>query len=474
MNLQFQNDILKFLCQNKQGKRYLKILDADLFDAREYEVIFTYLKSFSNKYKGLPNKGQILDILEIHLRRNKTNLTKEKLKEFRIVLTETIDSIFEPSTANVEYIKEKLIGKYQKKRIRQVFKENAGKLKGDDDDLINEIFKEISAIKKLGEEDLGEIEKNRGSFLLADHQPGDYSIPKAHPCYLQALNNMTSTKGFYSPQLIIIMAEPKGFKTGTVLNIAKNYMRDGYKVFYADTENGHKRISDRARQSMLNCTFEELISGKLDSKLASLVRKYRTMGGEFRPNFFPAQTKTIADVEAELDYLLEEYGWTPDLIVYDYLDNFEPIDYRIKEKRLKIQAVYFDAIRLNSRIDTFAWSPSQVSKGAVGTGKINMTDFAEDFGKAANCHAAFGIVSDEVEKEAGIRRILPVAQRDGVAQHSNKACFVKFDEARQQVIEIDYEEWAKLYQAAKLIVDERESKTRNKTKKRYPKSVTDD
>lgn len=72
-----------------------------------------------------------------------------------------------------------------------------------------------------------------------------------------------------------------------------------------------------------------------------------------------------------------------------------------------------------------------------------MTNFSEDFGKAANCHAAFALCRTPYEKEAGVMRIVPVLQRDGVAQHSNYSCFVDVDEARMTVKEIKYDEWEK-------------------------------
>ena len=467
MQIDFQREVLKFLCQDKLGRKYIEILDADFFDGSEDNVIFSLLKDYATRYKGLPNEANLLQYLETTLDKPKNKDVGANVKK---VLADTVRKAFIPSTANTQQIKETVIDKYQKKLIRKLIKENAGKLNSDDEELVKNIYKEIAAIKKLSEEDLGETEKNRGSFLLSEHEEGDYSVTIAHPTYLHGLNDMTGTQGFYSPQLVIFMSEPKGFKTGLLLNVAKNYVRDGFNVYYADAENGHKRIKDRVRQSMVNCTFEELRSGKFDKKLTSMVKAYSVMGGDFRADFFPAYTKSVADVEAELDYLLEEYNWIPDIICYDYLDLFEPIDYKIKEKRLKIQAVYFDAIRLNNRLDTFSISLSQVSKGAVGSKTINMTDFAEDFGKAANCHAAFALCKDEVERAAGVARLIPVAQRDGVAQHTNKACFVSIDESRQTLTELSSQQWTELYQQHEHIVKKVVDKNRFNRKKK----VTDD
>jgi len=142
--------------------------------------------------------------------------------------------------------------------------------------------------------------------------------------------------------------------------------------------------------------------------------------------------------------LKDEHGWIPDIICWDYPDLMVPIDRTVREKRLKIQAVYHDIIRLNNEWGVFSMGLSQVNKDAVNKEVIDMTGFAEDFGKAANCHAAFALCATPVEQAAGIRRILPVVQREGVAYNRKNYCVVKLDEAKMKLDEITIEEGLKL------------------------------
>ena len=139
-------------------------------------------------------------------------------------------------------------------------------------------------------------------------------------------------------------------------------------------------------------------------------------------DFYPPKVKSIADVEAELEYLRDEYNWIPNMICYDYLDLMKPINPKVTDKRLAIQEVYFDAIRLNKKWGTFAITMSQVTRDAVNKKTLSMKDFAEDFGKAANAHAAFALCQDEEEEKLNITRIVPVMQREGVQQVHAKPC----------------------------------------------------
>lgn len=443
MHIDFQKDVLKFLVQRKDARKFIEVLESDLFDNDDHVTVFSLLKDFYSKYRGLPSQGNLMEHLNAILSTKKEVISKEVVQRLETAILKA----YEPLNANVEHIKEKLIEKYQMKLLKEAFIENASKVKNNDPKVISDMYRKMAEIKKLGESEIDEAEQNRGIFLLKDYKEGDSpTLVFGHETYLKALNRMTAKRGFHTPQLVVLMAQPKAFKTGLLLNIAMGYVRDGYKVYYADAENGHLTIAERARQFMVKSTMFEMMSGENDELLTSIVKKYKVMGGEFKADFYPANTKTIGDIDMELEYLKDEFGWEPDIICYDYLDLFLPIDSTIKEKRLKIQAIYFDAIRLHNRRNLFGFSLSQVSKDAVNQKTIDMTKFAEDFGKAANCHAAFALCADPVEQAAKIARLIPVVQRQGVDQASNAACFLKIDKARMDVEEISYEQWKALYE----------------------------
>ncbi len=441
MKLEFQEDLLKFLVQKPEAKKYIEILDGELFDLDTHFTVFGLLKGFITKYRSQPSLGNMLEYFDRELKSKQSK--GENLGDVYSEVEETVRNAYEPFRANADQIREVVLEEYQVKLLTTFWVKEAGNIKSATSDSIKDLHKKLTEIKRIGETDLEEEDENRGRFALSQFEKGQKSLVDGAPTYLRALNDLTSTKGFYSPQLVVLMGAPKSFKTGTLLNIAINYVRNGKKVYYVDCENGEDRILDRFYQGMLEATYGEYNSGELDDVLEEMVKRFSVMGGDFRADFFPANTKSVADVEAELDILAEQ-GWIPDLICWDYLDLMIPIDYKIKEKRLQIQAVYFDAIRLQKKRKMFGISLSQVNKNAVDKAVIDMTGFAEDFGKAANCHAAFALCRTADEKEVGLMRILPVVQRDGVAQHSKGACYTLVDESKMSVKEITRDAASKL------------------------------
>lgn len=439
--LEFQTDLLRFLAQAKDGRKYISALDSEFFDLNEQATVFSLLKDFDKKYGGAPSLGNMLEYFDKQILHQKQPVSNAVYK----LIEDTIRDVFKPFKANAEHIRDQILEQYQITLMKNLFKENAKELKNGDRELVNKLHREITRIKSIGDH-TEDDENNRGQFLIADHKSGDYKIVEGAPTYLDSLNKMTSTGGFYSPQLIILMGAPKSFKTGALLNIGVKYARDGYNVYYADAENGQDKIRDRARQAMLECSVGELHSGEMDATLDEIVGRFKSFGGDFRADYYPAYSKTMNDVEAELDWLRDTHNWVPDMICYDYLDLFNPIDFKITEKRLKIQAVYHDAIKLQKRRGIFGFTLSQVKQAAVGKTLMTMGDFAEDFGKAHNCHAAFAICRDEVELQSGLMRLVPVAQRDGLPAHSNAVCFMQVSEGKMSLNEINFITWKKLYE----------------------------
>jgi hypothetical protein len=147
-------------------------------------------------------------------------------------------------------------------------------------------------------------------------------------------------------------------------------------------------------------------------------------------------------VWARLAQLRLETGFIPDMIVWDSIDHFVPtlIEDKKKDERLKIKAVFFEVIAINKKCKCFSLAPSQVNRAAVDKKVFSMKDFSEDFGKAANCHAAFALCRTPEEVEAGIGRIVVVVQRRGERYKPNSVCVVEIDENIGSVKEISLED----------------------------------
>lgn len=431
MTEDFQTEIFRFVLQSKEGRKYFKMLNKDLFSNKAHTFLFDLVYHYYQKYDRLPSKVNLTEYFFDQIKGQ--DVKKEVIKDFE----KEIRSLYIPHQEDIEHIRDKIVDFAKSVSMAKLFEDYAGKL--DDPTVYERIQKEVNKISKLGIDE--DTEKTRGVSILEDDEFTEEK--EVTPTYLEGLNKLTAAGGFYTPQLIILMAAPKGFKTGNLIKLGAEWVKMSKKVYYVDCENGLKPIRNRFKQAFLECTLQELQEPEMKRIYREMRKRIKVLGGDMRNGFYPAYSKSVLDVEIELEFLKDEYGWVPDIILWDYPDLMEPIDKTIKDKRLKIQAVYFDIIKLNNKLNVFSVGLSQVNRAAVGKAVIDMKAFAEDFGKAANAHAAFAICRTPEEEEAGIARIIPVVQREGVQYKGSNQCTVEIHEEKMLIVEIDLDKAGK-------------------------------
>lgn len=447
MTLEFQAEVLKFLAQTKEAKKYLPALESALFDLPESKFIFELIVGYWKDYKGSPALANMLEYFHKEAVKAKMDVKVRKHIE------DQIRAVYRPMDCHLPQLRESLIEHVQFKMAKNMFTENFDKL-GEGVHVFKEIRKSIQQILELEQRIGGKQSDPKDRFLFQSYSEDIFKqISQGLPTYLEKLNGMTAKGGFAAPELIIFMGAPKSFKTGFLLNVLMPYVRNGKKVFYADCENGENAMKVRCAQYMAEASIEEIRNDKaLKELLRESFMRYGQRGGEMHIKKYQAYVSCVADIEADLDELQEEFAWTPDIIAIDYIDLLEPNNKKITEKRLKIQATYFDVKNMNDRRNTLTFSLSQVGKNAVDKKVINIKDFAEDFGKAANCDGAFAICQTPQERKVGIARVIPVVQRQGI-QYTGSAkdtCHVKIEYAKQRVRELSIDDVLALLDAKTL------------------------
>lgn len=437
MTLEFQQALISYLVQSKDGINYIDDLSEEIFDLLEDKLCIQILKKYKKLYNTLPGKVAALQFLDEQIDDTR-DLSPEVSKTFR----EALEDIYLPlEEGDILKIQDSIILEIQSKKIDSTFMDfAAGKLSPTQ--VLVKMNKLGTMVKSAGYE-----EHKDGGFLVEDRDKHFDEQTEGHPTFLHDLNALTAAGGFYSPQLIIFMSGAKSFKTGLLINIAVEYVRSGYKVYYADGENGARSIRNRAKQCVMRCTYQELYDESIQEELNIVLERLgRMMGGDLYIDSYPAGTKSIGgDVRNRLAFLKENHNWEPDIIIYDSIDHFVPsaaVD-KSRDTRIKIQLTYHEAINLNRELGTFAFAPSQVNREALNKKVLDTKDLSEDLGKAFNAHSIFGICSSPEEIELGIRRIIPIVQREGVAYKGKNQCIIQIDEERMIVDEVDKSEYMK-------------------------------
>lgn len=430
MTVDFQLSLLSYFVQSPEGGRYISELDDSLFDLEEDKLTFQILQKYYKLYQAVPSRTVAEQFMQ-ELIDQTPNISKDTVANLKANFQDVYIPLPEGDKQKIE---DNIILEIQEKQTEKTFLDYAAGKSS-----INQVFTKMNKLASLVKS-AGSADHEDGGFLVQDRYKHFDEQVEGNPTFLHGLNALTAAGGFYSPQLIIFMSSPKAFKTGLLIKLAVEYARDGYKCYYADFENGAKSIRNRAKQCIMECTYQELYSGDLQEELDSVLAMFgKMMGGDLYIDSYAANTKSVTDVKNRLSILKEKFGWEPDIIFYDSIDHMIPskAEDQKRDVRIKLQLVYHETISLNRELNTFAFAPSQVNRDAVNKKTFDLRDFSEDFGKAMNSHAVFGLCSSPEEQEQGIRRIVPIVQREGKAFKGVNFCVIKIDEECGKVEEVD-------------------------------------
>jgi len=423
MTIEFQADVLSQLIANQEFKGFIKDVSPELFTEPEHKFIMSVLREYNSKYKSVPTLTNLLQFV------NNNSQSTIDLSDIEGVL----QLLYNRKVEDVPLLRDTVIDKVKEQRLKNLIKGSIGQPITDNQ--ISSMLHELTSIDRLGKniEERPKPIRVTANLILPDRFQS-----KAYPTYIHGLNALTTKGGFAPPELITFLSAPKSFKTGTLINLAKGYVTDGLKVFYADFENGAENILMRFEQCLTGATYEEMQEGIYDDISLQQMAKITKLGGEFIIQSYQANIHTLDDVEADI-LALKEMGVDIQLVCYDYLDLAKCADKTITQDTHKIQHIYHHAISLNKKHNMFSITPSQVNRSAVNKENIDMTDFARDFGKAMNVHAAFAIMRTDDESDKGIARIGTVVQRMGKrpTKNKNNQVYIQIDENTMQVTEID-------------------------------------
>ena len=255
MTTDVQKNLLTYLVQTPASSQYFPSLDSNLFDLATHKIALDMLSKYYKKYGRLPNASIAEQLLVREL--NDTAELPEGLTE---ELTELFqDFKKELKAEDHEFVRDNFIKLVQDKKSEEYIMKF-----GDDGMSLDQLTNKLGQLSLMGKHEKGLPIDN---LLIGDRAHHNDDQAEGAPTFLHDLNSLTSAKGFHTPQLIVFMSGPKHFKTGLLIKMAIEYARDGYKVYYADGENGLKSIRNRAKQAIMECTQEDLHNGAFGDDL---------------------------------------------------------------------------------------------------------------------------------------------------------------------------------------------------------------
>ncbi len=410
--IDFQFDVLKYTVTDTNGYKALELYDDSYFELTEHAVIAFTLKKFYKKFKRVP--GRTILLQELNNTFNHRDFINNLTDGDRGEIMSIGKSLYKGDLKDGDQIIENV------ERFAQ-YVDVKHEIEGIDlldytqyESFSRKIQKAIAPRVKVIEE--------RGTFLfkdIRDRQLRRKDNPSIVPFPFAGLNRLTNAGGYSKGSIMVVLDRAKKFKTGFLVNLASRYLSHGKKdVLVIDLDNGDDDWQLRLEQCLTKRTKPEVLSGDLEieDKIRKTFRHHKRVSGEIVVKRMPSLITTANDVEAHMDFLYNEYGFKPKILILDYISKMGAISGK-DSMHERISEAFIDMGNLALKKDIeHIWTAVHVTRDAARQREkscYESTDIAGAIDISRHVQAIYGLNRSTVEETENVQRLEVVDQRDG-------------------------------------------------------------
>ena len=375
-----------FLSDAESFVRVQNIFDHENFD-RKLQPIAKYLKEYVDKYKVMP--------------------------ELRIVRAETgvdLQDATDVPKENHEWLMDEFERFSRHKALERAILASADLLEKGDYGPVEKMIKDAVQIS---------LAKDMGTDYFAD--------PRARLLALKDNNGQLSTGwkaidqklygGFNRGELNIFCGGSGAGKSLFLQNLAVNFASVGLNALYVTLELSEALTSMRIDSMITGITTREIFKSIDEVELKVKVAGKRS--GAIQIKYMPSG-KNVNDLRAYVKEYSIRKGYTPDVILIDYLDLLMPISIKISPENLFIKDKYVSEELRNfaMEIRAITVTASQLNRAAVEEVEFDHSHISGGLSKIQTADNVIGIFTSRAMRERGRYQIqfMKTRSSSGVGQ----------------------------------------------------------
>jgi hypothetical protein len=389
------------------------------------------IQGYFGKYAKSPSRESLFELI----RKSYPDINDPKHTAERSTLERKVDDLYEMDISDFEFIRDK-IGKFMQWRaiIQTVHKTvdiiKTGEVPEEVVDWFSEAIKQGAFDIKVGTPARKEITKIIRQEVSTDYKP-------RRPTGLTHFDHEIGG-GLRGGELGCLLAPPKGFKSGTLLNFAFHGLKRGVgtskKVLYLTLELSEELQSLRfaIRTTMLP---KEQMFIDTDNYIKTFHDRADVIfddDAELYIAYFAPYVCTPQTIRSYLDQMKTE-GVEFDSIMLDYLD--------LMGSDVKSDKDYLEKVRICTDLRAIAvdynlpiWTACRATREATGKKRISMSHMAGAFERVAICDLVVALCQTDQERVSNVMRLVPVACRnDG----GNRQVICRFEPSRMAIWSVE-------------------------------------
>lgn len=433
LNVLNERDLLIGLITSEKFCREIcPILNPRLLEVEYAKIVSGWIKDFYNNFKKAPHK----DIMKIYRSRCE-EISDEDLQDNILTFIEKVCKDYDNlKNFNDDYMLEQTVLYLKGRSLKNLSEDIDSYLTtGDISKAENTITKYKSVEKSSGK--AVSLLFNKEAVINSFTQDDDllFNFPGAYGSVVGDIHR---------EDFISYLAPMKRGKTFALIDAGVVAIQNGLKVLHVSAEMSENQVLRRywtALSGQLNKDKDDIsysyfekdgdkweIKQKVISRKAVSIEEiekkqkhFRRLfrGGDIRVLATPAYSWTIERLDAEIDKLVEQEGFIPDVIIVDYADIMAPSEKG--DYRNQLDGIWKRLRGMAQKRKAVVFTASQSGRASIDK-NVDSKDIAEDIRKLAHITSMVSLNQSPAEKKAGILRLKQLAVREGEQEFREAVC----------------------------------------------------
>lgn len=425
--------IIGLIVSEKFCREICPILNPRLLEIEYTRIVAGWIKDFYSNFKKVPQK----DILKIY-RAHCDEIPDEDLQDNILSFIEKVCRDYDDiKNFNDEYMLQQAVLYLKGRSLKNLSEDIDSFLStGNIEKAESRIIKYKSVEKNSGK--AVSLLHNKEAIINSFTQDDDllFRFPGAYGSVVGDVHR---------EDFISYLAPMKRGKSFILIDAGVTALQKGLKVVHVSLEMSESQMLKRywtALSGQLNKSkddisysfFEKNDDGKFEIKYKTISRKAVSIsevenkqnsfkrlfrGGDIRVLVAPAYGWTVEKLESELDILVQQENYIPDVIIVDYADIMAPSEK--SDYRNQLDGIWKRLRGLAQKRKAVVFTASQSGRASINK-NVDSKDIAEDIRKLAHITSMVSLNQTPIEKKDGILRLKQLAVREGESEFREAIC----------------------------------------------------
>lgn len=417
------------LYDREYARKVIPFLRDYYFDDQVENIIFKEIASFCDKYNEFPTKeALIIAVNELSISDN----------TYETIVTYISEDLSTYESQDQRWFVDKTEEFCKQKSLINAVRSSIPIIDGSDKKhtpaMLPEMFKEALSVTfdpSVGLDYRTDIE-DRYEFYTREEE--------RIASHLEKLNVITRG-GIRRKTLNIIIAGTNVGKSLAMCDMAVNYFKFGYNVFYASFEMSKEEVAERIDANICNIPVNDL--QELDKEVfVRNVQNFCNMTtGSLHIEDYPTSGGTVHHLRHTLNELALKKNFIPDIMFVDYLNIMASTRYREKSggDYGYVKSIAEEVRGLASELNIAVWTATQFNRQGFGNSDADLTNTAESFGIPKTADLMISLYSSPELEDAGQVIVTQLKNRHN-GKTANRRFVLGIDRSRMKLYDIDEEE----------------------------------